>query len=88
MAQFWYESWYWKDVGPKLTVEQKHELMQKISQRTLKDPIWIDKERNFIDDFPELKPYSHSGQISGLQLVTVMECCLKDLQGQKPEIIL
>ena len=88
MAQFWYEQWYWKDVAPKLTAEQKQELMQKISQMTLREPIWEDRERNFIDNFPELKPCSNCGKISGLQLVTVMECCLKEQQGQKPEITL
>ena len=88
IAQFWFEQWYWKDVSPNLTTEQKKNLGKKISNLTLQQPIWLDRERNFVDDFPELNPYSHSGNISGLQLVTVMECCLKELQGQKPEIVL
>ncbi len=82
MAQYFYEDWYQKDVAPNLTDEQKTALMQKISALTLKAPIWQDKDKNYIDDFPELKQYSHNGKISGLQLCTVMECCLKEVVNQ------
>lgn len=80
MAQFWYAEWYRKDVKPKLTTEQKDAVMRRTSKLTLEAPIWLDRETNFIEQFPELEPYSHNKKISGLQLCTVMEEIFKELQ--------
>lgn len=78
-AQYWYAEWYKKDVSPHLTKEQKDAVMRRVSDMTLKEAIWLDHETNFIEQFPELKPYSHDGKITGLQLVTVMEAILNEL---------
>mgnify|MGYP007082100815 CR=1 FL=1 len=73
MAKDAYSTWYKQDVAPNITKEQENAVMHRISDLTLEDAIWMDRETNFIEQFPELKPYSHSRSISGLQLVAVME---------------
>lgn len=86
-ALFFYSKWYTDDVAPHLTAEQKNSIMHRISQMTLRAPIWLDRETDFTERFPELKPYSHSGKITGLQLCAVMEAILTGLtrpaDGQK-----
>lgn len=79
MAKFWYTSWYEQDVKPHLTKEQKDAVMRRISDLTLESAIWLDRDTNYIEQFPELKPYSHKPDISGLQLVAVMEAIFKEL---------
>lgn len=80
MANMWYEEWYRKDVSPHLTKEQKITLAKKISELTLKSPIFLDRETNYIEQFPELKQYSNSKFISGLQLCATMSAIVKELQ--------
>ena len=77
MSTFFYELWYNESVKPNLSVFQKIDVANRISELTLKNPIWLQKSRNFIDLFPELKPYSTSGHISGLQLCVVMKQIVK-----------
>lgn len=76
----WYELWYQQDVSPNLTDEQKIALSQKISELTLKSAIWLDKDINYIEQFPELKPFSNTGKISGLQLCAVLSAIVKEIQ--------
>lgn len=86
MTKFWYKEWYRKDVKPNISKEQKDAVLHRISDLTLEAPIWTDRETNFIEQFPELKPYSHKPDISGLQLVAVMEEIFEELHGKLPEI--
>ena len=82
MAQAHYRLWYKEDVAPHLDKKTKHNVAMRISELTLRDPIWLDHKTNYIEDFPELKPYSSTGKISGLQLCKVMECIVAELSGQ------
>lgn len=86
MTKFWYKEWYRKDVKANLTKEQKDAVMRRISDLTLEEPIWDDRKTDFTEQFPELKPYSHT-RISGLELVAVMEEIFEELHGEisKPE---
>lgn len=86
MSKFCYKEWYKKDVKANLTREQKDAVLHRISDLTLESAIWLDRETNFIEQFPELKPYSHKPSISGLQLVAVMEEIFEELFGKLPEI--
>lgn len=85
MAKFWYAEWYRKEVAPHLTKEQKETVIHRISDLTLESAIWLDR-KNFIDQFPELKPYSNKPDISGLQLVAVMEAIFEELYGKLPTL--
>jgi len=77
-AQYFYKRWYQQDVAPHLTHEQKEALMHKISEMTLREAIWLDRDTDFTEQFPELKPHAHT-KITGLQLVTVMEAIFEEL---------
>lgn len=81
MALDAYATWYRKDVSANLKREQKEAIMHKISDMTLEAPIWMDRETNFIEQFPDLKPYSHTGTISGLQLCSVMQAIFNELHN-------
>lgn len=86
MAHGFYELWYKQHVSSNLSNSEKHDLANRISELTLKSPIWIDKKTNYIEQFPELKPYSTNQFISGLQLCAVMGAIVKELQ-QKGETL-
>lgn len=81
MAWTAYADWYKWDVAPNLTKEQKDAVMRRVSDLTLEEAIWMNRT-NYIEQFPELKPYSHSGYISGLQLCVVMNAIFKELMPE------
>lgn len=74
-----YKEWYTKEVRAKLTMEQKLGVMKRVSELRRKNLVCMDQERNYIDEFPELKPYSKTGKISGLQLCAIMEAIFEEL---------
>lgn len=78
-----YMLWYNEDVKPHLFTDTKIGIAKRISELTLKSPIWEDKDTNYIDQFPELKPYSNTGKISGLQLCVVMEAIVNEMQTKE-----
>ena len=87
MATDSYATWYTKDVAPHLTKEQKESVMRRISDITLEEAIWLNRETNYIEEFPELKPYSHNGKISGLQLCAVMDAIFAEMFPQQAKTI-
>jgi len=80
LSMIFYVNWYRKNVKPKLDIDTKKGIMERISKLTLRKPIWVDPNENYIDRFPELEPFSKSKHISGLQLVSVMKAIVKELQ--------
>jgi len=80
MSMMLYELWYKEDVQPHLSESTKINVAKRISELTLKSAIWIDKKKNYIEEFPELKDYSNTGHISGFQLCVVMSAIVKELQ--------
>lgn len=79
----WYKLWYQQDVSPHLfDLDTKIAIAKRISELTLKSPIWEDKDTNYIKEFPELEPYSTTKHISGLQLCAVMEAIVEECQAE------
>ena len=74
-----YKRWYTDKVEEKFTMKQKLNIMRRISELRHKSSLCRDQERNYIDQFPELKPYSSKGKISGLQLCVVMDVIFEEL---------
>ena len=74
-----YERWYKEEVEEELTMEQKIDIMRRISELRHKNSLCRDQERNYIDQFPEFKPYSNKGKISGLQLCIVVDAIFEEL---------
>lgn len=71
MAFAHYKLWYFNNVRSHLDKETRIEIAQRISDLTLKKPIWLD-DNNYIEQFPELARFSTTGHISGLQLCAVL----------------
>ena len=80
MATMMYRLWYKKDVSEYLNEQTKIDVAKRISELTLKSAIWLDKEVNYIEQFPELREYSNSERISGLQLCIIMSEIVKEIQ--------
>lgn len=78
MASFFYEEWYREKIAASLSDEEKMVLARKISELTLEAPIWTDRTTDWSSKFPELKPFSSTGKISGLQLVAVMGAIMNE----------
>ena len=75
-----YALWYKEDVSSHLFLDTKIAIAKRISKLTLKSPMWLDKDTNYIEQFPELKPYSSTKMISGLQLCAVMQGVVEEMQ--------
>lgn len=80
MSEYWYRKHYHEKIKDKLTKKQKMDIAQRISDLTLRRPIWFDKDIDYSDDFPEIKPYI-SVPLSGLYLCAIMRGIIEDLQG-------
>ena len=84
MALTCYEDWYKKDVSPNLAWEQKKALAEKISELSLRQPIYMPGLEYEKKDFKELEPYSHTEKFSGLQLYAVFTQVMKELGADVP----
>jgi hypothetical protein len=74
-----YKLWYEESVKPYLTIEGKEAAMKKISNLSLKVPLFtpgleVDKSK-----VSELAPYTKLGKYSGRQLLVVLEEIAKEL---------
>ena len=76
-----YRQWYKESVSQHLSEDEKLAVVYRISELTLRNPIWLDKDKNYIDQFPELAPHSNTKHISGLQLCAVMEAIVDEMQS-------
>ena len=66
-----YELWYKEEVSPNLSEEEKTKLAKKLSELSLREPIFLAGKTYPHDMFPELVPFSHTGEFSGMQLYAV-----------------
>jgi len=73
-SEAWYRLHYRERIGPHLTREQKISVMQRISELTLGNPIWMDRETDYREKFPEIAPYvSKDVPLTGLYLVAILK---------------
>lgn len=77
-ALFWYEQWYAEKVSPNLSFEEKRDLAKKISDESLKQPIYEAGIYYNVIDFPELKHLTSVDKISGMQLYVVFTEIMKE----------
>ena len=73
-----YESWYKKEVSPNLSDDEKTELAKKISELSLREPIFLPGKNYPHNMFPELVPFSHTEEFSGMQLYAVFTEVMKE----------
>ncbi len=81
MATFFYKQHYQQKISPNLTKDKKLEIAKRISELTLESPIWMDRNKDYSKDFPELIPYiTKVIKLSGLYLVSIMESIVEEMQ--------
>lgn len=78
MSLFFYEQWYKNDVSPNLDDETKLKLAKKISAISLQVPIYMSGHSFPEKDFPELIPFSHTEDFTGMQLYVVLTEIMKE----------
>lgn len=88
MAEFWYRLHYKEHITQHLTPEQKEDIAERISNLTLQKAIWLDRDTDYKDQFPEIAPHvTKSVSLSGLYLVAIMKEILQELNPQTAENI-
>lgn len=80
MAATFYTMHYQEAISPHLTRQQKETVAKRISDLTLKSPIWTDRETNYIDRFPELVGFVNT-VLSGLYLVAILKAIVNELRN-------
>jgi hypothetical protein len=83
ISMMFYADWYNTDVSPHLSKKKKEKLLRKISDISLRMPIYETGVEFDKKEFPELAPYSHTEKISGLQLYAVMTELFNELSKTK-----
>ena len=78
-AQVWYMLHYKEVISPCFTDEEKKDIAQRISDLTLKSPIWTDRKTNFLPQVPELSALVNV-ELSGLYLCAIMKAIVEELQ--------
>jgi len=78
MALNSYEQWYKESVSPNLTEEEKTTLAKKISELSLREAIFQPGLHYPHAMFPELVPFSHTEEFSGMQLYAVFTEIMKE----------
>jgi len=78
MALHSFESWYKEEVSPNLSEEEKTKLAKKISELSLREPIFLPGRYYPHDMFPELVPFSHTKDFCGMQLYAVFTEIMKE----------
>ena len=79
MAEYFYRMHY-HEIKSNFTEEEKLDISKRISELTLHGPIWLDRDTDHIDEFPELKAHI-SCPLTGLYLCAILKGIVEDLQG-------
>ena len=88
MAEFFYREHYRQHMSKNLTDEQKKSVIMRISDLTLESAIWLDRETDYKQKFPELAPFvSSSAKLSGLYLVAIMKEIFQELNPESAKNI-
>lgn len=81
MPNFFYEMHYNEGISKHLDKETKKDIAERISALTLAAPIWLDKDKDYSNQFPEIKPYVNT-ILSGLFLCAIMSGIVKEFQEE------
>lgn len=73
-----YERWYKDDVSPNLDAETKLKVAKKISELSLREPIFLAGQHYPHSMFPELAKFSNSSDFTGMQLYAVLTEIMKE----------
>lgn len=81
MATNFYRLHYTEVIAPRFALDEKQGIAQRISELTLRQPIWLDKDADWIGNFPELAPYVNTG-VSGLYLCAILEAIVDEFRKE------
>lgn len=85
MALDSYEQWYKMDVSPNLDDETKLKVAKRISEMTLNgEAIWLPGHQYPKKMFPELAPFSHTDEFSGMQLYATLTEIMRERGMNSP----
>lgn len=85
MSAFWYEMW-WKNTSPKLDRETKLKIAQRISEISLKVPLYLRGIKIEKHRIPELAPHTSLEQFTGIQLYVVLTEISRELGLKVPSV--
>ena len=85
MPMMFYRLWYKNDVEPNLSKEQKIKILEKISDISLKIPIYEPNIKIELSEIPELSQYTKLNEYTGLQLYSVLTEIYNELRTEKKE---
>jgi len=79
LAENYYKTHYLEHMSHHLSSEQKMTIAKRISDLTLRSPIWLDHNKDYRDQFPEVSPYVSDGvPLSGLYLVGILKGIIEE----------
>lgn len=81
MATSFYKLHYNEAIAPHFTLDEKQSMAQRISKLTLRQPIWLDKDADWLGEFPELAPYLNTA-LSGLYLYAILEAIVDEFRKE------
>lgn len=79
MALQQYEFWYKQKVSSNLTDDEKLTLVKKISELSLRQPIFLPNLDFPLEDFPEIAPFTSLDKFTGMQLYVVFTEIMREL---------
>ena len=85
MAEYFYRQHYSDVISKHLTHNQKIDIAKRISELTLKSPIWQDKEKDYKEEFPEMQGINT--KLSGLYLCAILKGIVDEMQGIKSGVL-
>ena len=83
MPMMFYRLWYKNDVEPNLSKEQKIKILEKISDMSMRIPIYEPNTKIELFEIPELSQYTKLNQYTGLQLYSVMMEIYNEIRTEK-----
>ena len=79
-SEYCYRLHYHEKIKSHFTEKQKKEIGKRISELTLRSPIWLERDTNYANDFPEIKSYI-TVPLTGMFLCAILRGIVEDLQG-------
>lgn len=79
ISEAFYMQHYQEAISPYLSGTKKREIADRISDLTLQAPIWLDRDSDWIDKFPELQGYVKV-RLSGPYLCSIFKAIMNEFQ--------
>lgn len=85
-SAFFYEIWYREKVAKNLDKATKIKIARRISDLTLKRPLWFPDTYVEKSEVPELVPYSKNEKFTGIQLCVILTEITREFRAEIPSM--